>query len=136
MGNTVSRYTRSPSAAVFVLTLLIMLNGIRVPGATTKPSGLAEASVLDAGIVATGAVAAGTAACSGDSGCEAGCCALNAAKAVSMMKAARSIRHFLLSSLNVARRQRVSAARRDGLRAFLATLVFAGLPAVLSCSGP
>ena len=30
-GNTVSRYTRSPSAACFVLMLLIMLSGILVP---------------------------------------------------------------------------------------------------------
>src|SRR5437879_6193491 len=36
MGNTVSRYTRSPAVACLVLTLLIMLKGTRVPVSTSK----------------------------------------------------------------------------------------------------
>src|SRR6476469_9934659 len=36
MGKEVSRYTRSPSPLVLVLTLLTMLSGMRVPFSTTK----------------------------------------------------------------------------------------------------
>src|ERR1700691_3793526 len=108
MGNTVSRYTRSPSAAVLVLMLLIMLSGIRVPTVTTKSSGLA--SGLGGGVV-TGGAGAGVAPGAGGSGAG-GCWALRAATAASVMKAKRTtIWHFLLFSLNAGRRQRVSAAR-------------------------
>src|SRR5580704_10036532 len=148
MGNTVSRYTRSPSAAVLVLMLLIMLSGMRVPTATTKSSGLA-ASVLVAGVVAAGAGAAGAAGTgaetdseAGDSGAGACCWALRAATAASVMKAERTyIGQFLLSSLNADQPQRVSAAcfpgAREGLGAFLGVLFFVAVfSGAVSCGGP
>src|SRR5580658_2759279 len=113
MGNTVSRYTRSPSAAVFVLMLLIMLSGIRVPMVTTKSSGLAAAFALVAGVVTAGAGAgvapgAGVEIDSEAGGSGAGgCWAVRAATAASVMKAKRTyIWHFLFFSLNAGGRQR------------------------------
>src|ERR1700678_2131041 len=53
IGNTLSRYTRSPLTAVLVLTLLIILRGMRVPIVTTNSSGFAD-SVRCAGAVGAG----------------------------------------------------------------------------------